>query len=153
MTGPALLIWLLSALVTSTVFQNRLDLLEALAYAAVWLVMALVIFAAGYLLSRRGTFTRTFRALAFAQVVTMLQVLSLYKPIEGPVHVGVFIMGVLAIWIGAATAHNLKGWRAALFPLIAILVYILGFILIAALLGGAQFTFQALFADLGIQAQ
>jgi hypothetical protein len=64
-----------------------------------------------------------------------------------------FFMGVLAIWIGAATAHNLKGWRAALFPLIAIAVYVLGFMLIAALLGGAQFTLQSLFADLGFQAQ
>jgi uncharacterized membrane protein YvlD (DUF360 family) len=153
MTGPALLIWLLSALVTSTVFQNRFDVLEFLAYAVVWLVMVLVIFGAGYLLSRRGTFTKTFRALAFAQVVTLLQVFSLYKPIEGAVHAVVFFMGVLAIWVGAATAHNLKGWRAALFPLIAIAVYVLGFMLIAALLGGAQFTLQSLFADLGFQAQ
>jgi hypothetical protein len=153
MTGPALLIWLLSALISSAAHYNQISLLQTLAYAVVWLALVLVIFGAGYLLSRRGAFTKTLRALAFAQVVTVLQVFSLYTPIEGAVHVIVFVMGLLAIWIGAATAHNLKGWRAAVFPLIAILVYVFGFALILMLLGGAQFTFQSLLAYFGLQGQ
>ena len=153
MTGPALLILLLSTIVTSSAYHNEFSLGLFLAYLGIWLVVALVIFAAGYLLSRRGTFTKTFRALAFAEVVSILEVFSLYQPIEGAVHLVVFFVGILAVWIAAATAHKLTGWRAALFPIIAILVYVLSMLIVIWLFEGAQFTLQALFADLGIQPQ
>lgn len=63
------------------------------------------------------------------------------------------LWGILSIWIGAATAHELKGWRAALFPIIAILVFVLGSMLVNSLLTGAEFTLQALFGDMGMQQQ
>jgi hypothetical protein len=151
MTGPALLILLLSTIVKSAAYHDEFNLWLVLGYTGVWLVTAIVIFAAGFLLSRRGTFTKTFRALAFAEVVSVLQIFSLYRPIESVVHVVSFFVSILAVWIGAATAHKLAGWRAALFPIIAILVYVLGPMLIIWLLAGAQFTFEALFNDLGIQ--
>ena len=155
MTGPALLVLLLSTLVTAVtrpgVPPGVQDLWLLLAYLALWLVGALVIFAAGRLLARYGTFTRTFRALAFAHGVAVIGLLALYPPFAGVVHLAVYVLLLLAIWIGAAAAHKLQGWRAALFPLMALLVYVLGAVLILSLLGGAQLTFQALLADFGLQ--
>jgi uncharacterized membrane protein YvlD (DUF360 family) len=153
MTGPALLILLLSTLVTSIAYHEEFNLWLILAYLGIWLLVALVIFAAGYLLSRRGTFTKTFRALAFAKVVSVLELFSLYPPTEGAVHLVLFFLSILALWIGAATAHKLTGWRAAIFPIIAFLVYVLGTLIIIWLFEGAQFTLQALLTDVGIQPQ
>ena len=68
-------------------------------------------------------------------------------------HAIVFFAGIFTIWMGAATAHELKGWRAAFFPIIAILVFVLGSMLINSLLTGAEFTLQALFGDMGMQQQ
>ena len=83
----------------------------------------------------------------------MLEIFSIYPPARAAVHAIVFFAGILSIWIGAATAHELKGWRAALFPIIAILVFVLGSMLVNSLLSGAEFTLQALFGDMGMQQQ
>ena len=92
-------------------------------------------------------------ALGFAQVVAVLELLSLYPPIKSAVHFVAFVVSILAIWLGAATAHKLKGWRAALLPLIAVLVYVLGSIAINSLAAGAGFTVQALLYDIGMVAR
>ena len=83
----------------------------------------------------------------------LIELFSLYPPIQSAVHAIAFVAGILTIWMGAATAHELKGWRAALFPIIAILVFVLGSMLVNSLLAGAQFTLQALWGDMGMQAQ
>ena len=153
MTGPALLIMLLAVGVSASVRYSDFDLAHILGGYAVWFGTALIIFLAGWFLSRRGSFTKTFRALGFAQVVVLIELFSLYPPIQSAVHAIAFVAGILAIWMGAATAHELKGWRAALFPIIAILVFVLGSMLVNSLLAGAQFTLQALWGDMGMQAQ
>jgi hypothetical protein len=180
MTGPAVLILLLILLLTVVVGVSAaavrftfdpsaplalqsagasgaavgmLDLLLFLAGLAIWLVDVFVIFGAGRLLARYGTFTRTFRALAFAQVIGVLNIFALYAPLASLVFVAVYIMGLLAVWIAASAAHKLRGWRAALFPLIALLVFILGMVVITSLYGGAQFTLQALFSNFTVIPQ
>lgn len=84
----------------------------------------------------------------------MLYVYTLVPaPLAGIVRFAVYVMSLLAVWIGASAAHKLHGWRAALFPLIALLVLALGTFLIISLLGGAQFTLQALLATFGLTPQ
>ncbi len=173
MTGPALLILLVSMLAGFAplltqvpVTQSRAasgllpglpQIMQALVVVSIvlviWLVDAFVIFATGRLLARYGTFTRTFRALAFGQVVAVLNLFAFYVPLAGLVRFGVYVMSLLAVWVGASAAHKLRGWRAALFPLIALLVYILGAVIVTALFGGAQFTVQALLANFGLTPQ
>jgi len=122
--------------------------------AAVYLVFLLVEFAmiygAGRVLARAGRFTHTFRALAFAQVVSLVNLAALYPPLAGPARLVAFVLGLVAIWVGASAAHKLQGWRAALFPLLALLLYAFGAVLVFSLLGGAQFTVQALLANFGL---
>jgi uncharacterized membrane protein YvlD (DUF360 family) len=159
MTGPALVILLLSTLLSAAVEPGDIAPWLLLGYLAVWLITTVVIFAAGRFLSRAapgystGTFTGTFRALAFAEVVSVISLFALYQPLEGVVRAFSVVLNLLAIWVAAATAHRLRGWRAAVFPLIALLVYVMGILLIFGLLGGAEFTVQALLADFGLQPQ
>ena len=153
MTGPALLIMLVTVAVANILLYKGFNLLHVLGAYAIWIGTAIIIFFAGWFLSRRGAFPKTFRALGFAQVVTVLEIFSIYPPIRSAVHAIVFFAGILTVWMGAATAHELKGWRAALFPIIAILVFVLGSMLINSLLTGAEFTLQALFGDMGMQQQ
>jgi hypothetical protein len=153
MTGPALLIALLAVAGSNIARFNEFDLLRVLGDYGVWLLQVAVIFGAGYLLSRQGSFTKTFRALGFAQVVALLELLSLFRPIESAVHAVVFFVNILAVWMGGATALELRGWRALLLPLIAILVFLLGEVVLNSLLAGAEFTLQALLDDVGMLAR
>ena len=116
----------------------------------IWLITPSSSSAPAVVLARYGRFTRTFRALAFGQVVGISTWLALYPPLAGLVRLVVFVMSLLAIWVGASAAHKLQGWRAVLFPLIALLVYVFGAVLVFSLLGGAQFTVQALLATFGL---
>ncbi len=151
MTGPALLIALLALTLTSIARYGDFNMLRILGEYGVWLLAVAILFAAGYLLSRQGTFTKTFRALAFAQVTAVLEIFSLL-PIIGPAaHAVAFVVGILAVWLGAATAHKLRGWRALLLPLLAIVVYVVGAMLLNSLLAGAEFTLQALFANMNLR--
>jgi hypothetical protein len=137
----------------NTLLYRRFSLSHIVGSYGLWIGTAIIIFFTGWFLSRRGTFAKTFRALGFAQIVTVLEIFSIYPPARSAVHVVVFFASILAVWLGAATAHELKGWRAALFPIIAVLVYVLGSMLINSLLNGAEFTLQALFGDMGMQQQ
>jgi hypothetical protein len=153
MTGPALLIALVTLIGSAAARYDGFDLLQIAGSIGVWLLLVIVIFGAGYLLSKQGTFTKTFRALGFAQITAVLDLFAFYRPAESAVHLVTFVVGILALWIGASVAHRLTGWRALLLPVIAILVYVLGSMLVNSLVTGAEFTLQALFADTGLQPQ
>ena len=154
MTGPAVLILLLVAAAAVIVPPTAPSIGGMLFSAAMYLIFLLVefvmIYGAGRVLARAGRFTHTFRALAFAQTVSLVNLVALYPPLAGPVRLVAFVLGLVAIWVGAAAAHDLQGWRAALFPLLALLLYAFGAVLVFSLLGGAQFTVQALLANFGL---
>lgn len=153
MTGPALLIALLSLVGSSLIRQNRFDPLLIFGNIALWFLATLLVYAAGHLLSRQGSFTRTFRALAFARVTTVLELFALVPPLASAALAVTMVASFLAMWLAAATAHNLKGWRAAVLPLLVLFVYILGAILIASLAEGADFTLHALLAAFSLTPQ
>jgi len=57
----------------------------------------------------------------------------------------------LATWVAGAAAHQTKGWRTVLLPVVAYLILILGTVIIAILLAGLEFTLQGVLFSLGIQ--
>ena len=150
MTGPALLIGLVSVLLTTFMRGNvygGVGLATALVF---WLLAVALVFAAGWLLTRQGSFTKTFRAMGFGHAIYFLAVFTLL-PVFGPaVNFAVMVWGFIAVWVGAATAHKTKGWRTLVLPLVVLLVYSLGTAIVAVLLAGAEFTFQALMAEFGL---
>jgi hypothetical protein len=55
--------------------------------------------------------------------------------------------------MGASTAHQTRGWRTILFPIVMILTLVVGSLIISVLLAGGAFTVEALMSDLGITPQ
>lgn len=151
MTGPALAIALVTAVLSSTARYGALKPLYILGEFALWLATVLVVYIAGHLLRGKSTFTKLFRAMGFAQTVYLLSVLAYFRPIASAVNLVVFIAGILAVWMGAAIALKLRGWRAALLPVAAAVVLGVGEWLLNSLLAGGQYTLQQLGDDLGVR--
>lgn len=153
MTGPALLIAMVMLAITAFSRPSSQGFLGMLIYWLVWFIAVFVIFLAGRILTRKGSYSRTLRAIGFAQSVNILQILAFLQPIASMVNVLTFLLGFLATWIGAAEAHETRGWRTLLFPIIAFLVLVGGWAVIMILLESMSITFQALLQGFGIQLQ
>jgi hypothetical protein len=151
MTGPALLIGLASILVTAFVRAGGYDGVRLLSTLVFWLLAVALVFAAGWLLTRQGSFTKTFRAMGFGHAVYLLSVFALLPTVGPAVNFAILAWGFLCVWMGAATAHKTNGWRTLVLPLVVLLVYVVGTAIMVILLAGAQFTFEAILTDIGIQ--
>lgn len=151
MTGPALLIGLLSVVVAALVHGGGSTGVRLLSTLVFWLLAVALVFAAGWLLTKQGSFTKTLRALGFAHTVYFFSVFALF-PLFGPaVNFAILAWGFLCVWMGAATAHKTKGWRTLVLPIVVLLVYVIGSAIVTILFAGAQFTIQTIMANLGLQ--
>jgi hypothetical protein len=151
MTGPALLISLVTLLLTSLTQQRGLLFSDLLIRIGLWLVQVVVVFGAGFLISRRGTFTRTFRALGFAQSVYVFQPLALIPVVAPVIRVAILFLGFLMAWMGAATAHEIRGWRAIILPILAMLILGVGSAVLNVLFASIGLTVEAVLTALGLQ--
>jgi len=55
--------------------------------------------------------------------------------------------------VGAAEAHETKGWRTLVFPVVVVLFLVAVVFVVKTLAAGAQFTLSALAAEAGVSAQ
>jgi hypothetical protein len=152
MTGPALLIGLVSIVLTALVRGGGFNGARLVSTIVFWLLAVTLVFAAGWLLTRQGSFTKTFRAIGFGHAVYLLSVFALLPIVGQAVNFAILAWGFICVWMGAATAHNTKGWRTLVLPLVVFLVYVIGTAIVAVLLAGAQFTFDAVLGDIGLQS-
>ena len=153
MTGPALLIAMALITLTSVAARQAFDAVEIVVDIFFFFFGVAVVFAAGWMLTRRGNFTRTFRAMGFAQVVGILALFMPLLPFGGIMKSFMLVLGFLTTWLGVATAHEVRGWRAVLLPFLALLVIVLGSTTVMILLGGASYTADAILHDVGIVIQ
>jgi uncharacterized membrane protein YvlD (DUF360 family) len=156
MTGPALLIGLLAPVI-SALLQNRTFVVSTwLEWLAAWLIQTLVIFGAGRVLtakverSRKASYTKVFRGLSFAQSVVVLELLSLIPPLAPFAHGLTSIALLISTWVAAAIAHDLRGIKAVVFPLVMIVVFVAVIAVSLALLQGAAVSLQAIAQNLGL---
>src|SRR5690606_26179643 len=149
MTGPALLIAVATIVLSTFVRTGGLDGMHLLSALVLWFLAVALVFTAGWLLTRRGNFTRTLRALGFAQSIYLLSLFALYRPAAAIVQTAIIALGFLAVWMGAAVAHKTTGWRTLVLPVIVLLVYVIGSAIVALLMAGTQFTLQSLMLDMG----
>ncbi len=145
MTGPALLITVTVFLLEWLTVTRDLGIAQLLLGLIFYFVGVGVVFGAGWLLTRHGNFTRTFRAMGFASAVLVLSPLQLFPSLGSAFDLIVNILFFVAIWMGAAIANRVTGWRALLLPVMAVLVIVIGTAITGALLSGAAFTFESLF--------
>ena len=61
-----------------------------------------------------------------------------------------FILSFLGVWIGVAQAHELRGWRTLVLPVLAVIVLAVVGALLRALFLGGQITIQSLMSELGL---
>jgi uncharacterized membrane protein YvlD (DUF360 family) len=152
MTGPALLITILAALLAAS-FSSQTPL-EAVGVWAVrllgWLLGVLVVFGAGRLLGGRGSFTATLRGVGFAQVVYLLELLALIPALSSLVQLITSILGFVATWMAGLEAQELRGWRGLLLPVAWLLVVVLSVVILGNLIAGAEFTIEALLREAGL---
>ena len=151
MTGPALLLGLffagLSGYFRAEPGREVFSILVAL---AAWPVSVLAIFWAGRLLTRQGYFTKTLRALGFAHVVYIFDFLALIPPIAP---IAIFITAVvsfLATWMAAAEAHETRGWRTFVLPLLGLAVIVLIPLVLGVMFGGVIIGVESVLERVGL---
>lgn len=152
MTGPALLIALAAVLLGSWLRLGTFDVAYIVTSFGAWLLSVFVMHLAGVALTTKGTFTMTFRGVGFGQAVYLLTPLALIPAAGQIVPLLVFILGFFTTWMGAAAAHDIRGWRTVLLPLVAYVILVAGFVLAGVLLAGFEFAVDGVVASLGLQA-
>ena len=152
MTGPALLIGLLGtallALITNDV--SRADFINVPFRTLGFFTTSLAVYGVGLLLTRKGTYAKTIRAVGFAQSPALLLVFALYPPLYGVVRVVVALLIFVGVWIGTAVAFETKGWRTIVLPLVYVLLVAVVFLATLIVLGGAAVSIESIVQGLGL---
>jgi uncharacterized membrane protein YvlD (DUF360 family) len=150
MTGPALLISLVAHILQSLNSQGQLVILNILVRYLVWFFAILFLYAAARLLRGKANYTQTLRVAGFAQSAHILEVLG-FIPIVGSIARFIaLLLGFFGVWIGSATAHELKGWRAFLLPVIYVVTLIVAVFFLESVIEGTVLAVDGLLADLGL---
>jgi hypothetical protein len=150
MTAPALLIAFLAQLLRSLNNQEGFDLTMVLLNFAVWIVVLITLQIAALILRGKANFGATLRVAGFAQSAHILELLG-FIPVIGPVaRFSATLISLIGIWIGTATAHQLKGWRTLLLPVVYLIVFSIGFLFLMAVFRGTEFAIESLLLPFGL---
>src|SRR5512137_804153 len=155
MTGPALLIGLiglaLSAIVlTGAAVGSTLNAPMIIGRIVAWPFLVLFLLMTARVLGGKASYTSTFRVTGFAYFGYWLAVLSVI-PVVGPLFRAIgFLLAFLGVWLGVAQAHQLRGWRTLVLPIVFVIVLVVVGVVLRALFMGAAITIDALFQDVGL---
>ena len=153
MTAPALLISLVAQTIQSWIILGRLDVLNILLRYALWFVSVFFLFIAARLLHGKHRFTTTLRVVGFAQSAQIFELLAFLPVFGATARFLSVIWSVFAVWIGVATANDLKGWRTIILPVLYLLVTVISLGFLAAALAGTAYTLNELQQSLGFAGQ
>ncbi len=150
MTGPALLIALLAQAIQSVNAQGMFDIVDILLRYMLWFVAVLFLFMAARLLRGKRHYTSTMRVVGFAQSAHILELLG-FLPLIGPMVRFISLLLVLfGIWVGTAAAHELRGWRTFLLPVLYLSAFVIGVFFLFAVIQGTALTLDNLLTDFGL---
>jgi uncharacterized membrane protein YvlD (DUF360 family) len=150
MTAPALLIALLAQTIQSWIAQGGLDVLNILLRYGFWFFSMLLVFMAARLLRGKHRYTTTLRVAGFAQSAHVLELLTFVPVIGGIARFLAIILSIFGVWMGVATANELKGWRTLILPALYIVVMVVALGFLVAAIAGAKYTLEALLLSLGL---
>jgi hypothetical protein len=115
-----------------------------------WPFIVLFLVMAARVLGGKASYTSTFRVTGFAYFGYWLTLLS-FVPVVGPLFRTIgFLLAFLGVWLGAAQAHELRGWRTLVVPIVFVIVLVVVGVILRALFLGAAITIDALFQDVGM---
>jgi hypothetical protein len=150
MTGPALLIMLLSQILQVLNRTGDFDVWEILIRFGAWLLAVVLLVLVARMLRGQGNFTSTLRVAGFAQSAYVLELLG-FLPVIGPLaRLMAVLLTVIGVWMGTEVAHELKGWRTILLPAIYILTTIVAVVFILAALQGLSVTVEVVMEAFGL---
>lgn len=150
MTGPALLIILLAALVQSMTSSQGFSLLDFFIRFGVWFIGMIFLYISARILRGKTDFPSTLRVVGFALTASVYNLLA-YLPVFGTVSRSLAILLVFFnIWLGTATAQGLKGWKAIVLPLIYLVVYFICVVFLLSLYSGVSLALNSFLIELGI---
>ena len=61
-------------------------------------------------------------------------------------------LAFFGVWLGTATANDLKGWRSLVLPLLYLITVVTTLVFLVSILEGTLFTFEGLIYDLGLSS-
>ena len=134
MNAPALLIGGFFIIFTAIAWTRQFDLYTILSAIVSWLIAVAVVFGAARLLKGTGDFSSTLRVMGFARFANIISLLVFIPGLGQAAPLAATILTFLGVWIGAAQAHQLKGWRSLLLP-VTMVVVMVGVTIIANVLG------------------
>jgi hypothetical protein len=140
LTGPALLLGILGTIIFSSTLLGKLNLGMLVFHIVFWFITVLIMYLAGRLLRGKGTFTSVVRTVGFAQAVFLLDIFSIIPSLTPLVDFIIALVNFIAMWIGVASAHELKGWKTVILPVVYILVAVVGLVIIISVFGGLKLT-------------
>lgn len=158
MTGPALLIPLVIAVLVGFMQPGGFRLASTVDALFSFGLATGVVFLTGKVLTgksrdegrHQATYGGVVRALGFAQGVQVVQLLGLIPVLGNFAGILTTVLRILAVWMAAATAHDLRGWRAIAFPLVMFLVVVVSLLVTITLLQGAALSLTTLLQELGL---
>ncbi len=152
MTGPAVLVGMVGTMLLALFIDgiNLSDWVIVPVREVGFFISVLVLFGVGFLLTRKGSFARTMRAVGFAQSPTVLLVFALYQPLSHIVILIVTALTVIGVWIGVSEASETKGWQTALIPVIYLVIGTVGIAALLILLAGGVVTLISVLQTLGL---
>jgi len=150
MTGPAILIMLISEFLQTLNRTDTFSWVEVLIRIGAWVIGVLLLGFAARTLRGKGDFTSTLRVAGFAQSAHVLELLG-FIPVVGPLSRFIAVLlAIVGLWLGVVVAHDLKGWRTILLPVIYIFTTIVAVVFILAVLQGISITFEGFMEFLGL---
>jgi uncharacterized membrane protein YvlD (DUF360 family) len=153
MSAPGLLIAILGQIIAYTLSQNESSFWTEAVGIAGWFVAVIFLQVSARLLRGKANFQATFRVAAFAQAAHFINLFA-FIPVIGPLARPLsYVLVVMAMWVGMATAHELRGWRSLLIPVIYILVIVVTFFFLLVAAKGIGLSLQAILGWFGLTAQ
>lgn len=150
MTAPALLIALLAQIIQVWNSDNGLSLQNIVVRYLIWLVGLIALQLTARVLRGKATITTTLRVAGFAQTAHLLELLG-PLPVIGPVaRFLAMLLAFFGLWVGVATAHNLRGWRTLILPLVFTLIVVVATVFIIAALEGTAAILEDILTSLGL---
>jgi len=150
MTGPAILIMLLSQTLQVLNHSGQFDVLEILIRIGAWLLAVVLLGMAGRFLRGEGDFSSTLRVAGFAQSAHVFELLGFIPVIAPLARLIAVLLSVLGLWLGSVVAHELKGWRTILLPVIYIVTTIVAIVSVLAAIEGLSVTVDSLMEAFGL---
>ncbi len=150
MTAPALLIALLAQVIQSISTEGSFNIGNILLRYVVWFVAVIFLYMAARLLRGNRHYTTTLRVAGFAQSAHILELLGFIPVVGAIARFMAVILAFFGVWVGTAAAHELRGWRTILLPVIFIITTVVGVIFLLAVIGGTAFSIRSLLVDFGL---